>query len=313
MSKPARQQQQDAQPQPVDTAVSAEAVLRQDIHRQNKLFATLLATDERGVARFMASAWHAIRANPKLLAADRGSLLMGLGEAAVLGLEVNPAMGECWLIPRWDKNVNAHVVNFQTGYKGLMKLARRAVDVRFHVDVVRKGDLFKVRGGTDPGIVHEPCFNGEPANYDADESIIAAYAVAWEDGAREPQFVVVRRAKLLQSRSRSGDPRNPEQWSNVWDDHFEAMCRKVALARLSKLLTKSDDLKHAVNREETREAGKDPGPIVEQLRDLLKQNSQATTPTLAAVDGLGEITSLPMPDSEGRGEPRVIEATARGE
>lgn len=309
MTKPARRDQQDVQAQPQSDPQNLEASLRQDIHRQNKLFATLLATDERGVARFMASAWHAIRANPKLLNANRPSLLMALGEAAVFGFDVNPAMGECWLIPRWDKNVGDNVVNFQTGYKGLMKLARRAGDVRFHVDVVRKGDLFKVRGGTDPGITHEPCFSGEPPGYDDDASIIAAYAAAWEEGAREPQFVVVRRAKLLQSRSRSGDPRNPDQWSNVWDDHFEAMCRKVSIARLSKLLTKADDLKHAVNREEIREAGKDPGPIVEQLRDLLKQNTQA--PTLTAVEGLGDLTSLPMP--EGGEQQQIIDVGARGE
>jgi recombination protein RecT len=300
-TKPAKREQADAPAQNQNNEVSAEAILRRDIHQQGKLFGTLLATDERGVAKFMASAFHAIRSNPKLLEAHRGSLLLALGEAAVFGLDVNPAMGECWLIPRWDKNAGAKIVNFQLGYKGLMKLARRAGDVRFHVDVVRKGDLFKQRGGTDPGIDHEPCFGHEPPNYDSDDSIVAAYAVAWEEGSKEPQFVVVRRAKLLQSRSRSGDPRNPDQWSDVWDDHFEAMCRKVAIARLSKLLTRADDLKHAVNREEMRDAGKDPGPIVEQLRDLLKQNAQG--PTLAAVSdsGLGDLTSLPMPEtSEGQ-------------
>lgn len=297
MTKPARREASEPAQHP-------ETLLRSQIGAQQKLFSSLLGSDEKAVAKFMSSAWQAVRANPDLLVAHRGSLMMALGEAAALGLDVNPNLGEFWLIPRNGKDENGQkirMVDGQTGYQGLMKLARRAAHIDFYVNVARRGDLFREIGGTNPSIVHEPCEGSVPEGYYTDDAIVAAYAVAWTTSSSRPQFVVVRRPELLDAASMSGNPYKPDEWSNVWVKHFVAMAKKTALRRLSKLLDRADDLRIAVSREEAREAGKDPGVLVEQLRGLLK-----TQAPVAPTGGLDGLISLPMPaqptDPEGSAE-----------
>lgn len=255
-----------------------------DISANHDLFTDLLGGDETAIRRFQASAYHAVRANPKLLQANRYSLLMALGEAAAAGLDPNPQFGECWLIPRKG------VVCFQVGYKGLMKLARRGGPVRFHCDVVRKGDVFKRLGGTDPRLIHEPLIDA-PEEYDDDKSITAAYAVAWVGDDPTPVFKVVRLAKLFEAAARSGSSKDTN-WSDVWNEHFEAMCLKTAIARVTTLLPRVDELAVVVAREAQREAGQD--VVIEQLRDMLTSVEEQKRPKLA------DLADLPMPGSPDR-------------
>lgn len=247
-------------PSPADQQLSrdqAEAGLHADLKANARLFEQLLGDkDERN--RFLAGAFQACRANEDLLMADPASLILALGEAASLKLSVSPHRGESWLI------VYKHQVTFRTGYQGLIKLMKRDNPeiVNVTVEVVRRGEHFLWVAGSSPRIEHQIPLEG--AVDESDEGILAAYCCVHTAGSPYPYTAVVRRAKLLEARARSGNPFDLTKWSSVWDDHFEAMCKKTAIRRVAKFVPGSDTAREVSNREEAREAGRNVA-LIEQL------------------------------------------------
>lgn len=249
--------------------------LKRDLYGNGKHIAALLKADEKELNRFMAEVALAASLNPKLLEAHRGSLLVAVGEAALMGMSINPNLGEAFLIPRsrnlGDKKNPKWVqwVYFQRGYKGLVKLAYRSglID-SIHADVVYKGEHYIRRGGTDPNIDHLPddTDGKRTGNYD---DIVAAYAVVWLKGSSRPVFRAVGKVDLDKARSMSGRGKGDEV-SEVWNSHAEAMCFKTALIRVSPMLPRHDALRafhDAIGREEQIDVGNGV-PILPELGDL---------------------------------------------
>lgn len=279
---PARQQQQapaqQRQPQTMQQ-MPQEAVLKRDIHLDSNLFRALFAGDETRANRFMAEAFAAIRRNPDLVKADRRSLILALGEAAVLDLSVDPVLGECWLIPRYDKNFGCQVVNFQTGARGLIKLMHRgSAPIDWIVArVVRRGEHFREIAGSDPKVEHEI-----PLDADVDESdagIIGAYCAVMLRGSTRAITRVVRRSKLEEAAEKSGKP-GTKEWSTIWKQHFEEMAIKTAIRRVAKHVPGADDARVALWREDERESGRQP-PVFDQLRAV----AGAALPSAPRQDG----------------------------
>ncbi|MHA1573089.1 MAG: recombinase RecT, partial [Alphaproteobacteria bacterium] len=105
--------------------------------------------------------------------AEPVSLLAACMQAAQLGLSVDPVLGEAWLIPRRNGQRNCVWVNFQLGYKGLIKLARRSDNfLSVHAELVHEGDFFQYDLGSDPKITHR-----KQMKVKARPEVIAAYAV----------------------------------------------------------------------------------------------------------------------------------------
>lgn len=73
--------------------------------------------------------------NPDLLTIARGgpatdpqSIIRGVMRAAALGLDLDPTLGQAWLVPRKVKGV--HQAIFQPGYQGYLELVMRTGKVR---------------------------------------------------------------------------------------------------------------------------------------------------------------------------------------
>ena len=216
---------------------------------------------------------HYQRGGDTMRKADPRSFVAACVEAAQLGLKPDSILGDCYLIPRWDKNAGGVMVNFQLGYRGLMKLARRGGEVsEIAAEVVYANDEFDVQLGTDRRIIHRPWYilgKSDPGE------VIAAYGTAkLSDGTQV--FKVVTRRDLDAAAERSGDPRNKDL-SNVWRQHFEAMCMKTAITRLGKWLPMPDDSKRALNRDEQREAGVVDGDL-RAIIETLGREAHTTTP-----------------------------------
>lgn len=288
-------QQQPAAP-PAQAQVAPEEVLRRDIASANKLFEGLLGGSPDKVRKFMAGVYQACRVNPKLLAADRGSLLMAIGEVAALDLSPNPLLQEAWLIPRWNKNFGCETVSFQIGVQGLIQLLHRGNDIDWmRVEVVRRGEHWREDLGTDPKIEHSRPLEGTID--ESDEGILAAYCVIQIRGSSKPYVEVVRRSKLIAAAERSGDPRNKE-WSNIWRDNFEEMAKKTAIRRISKRLPKSTT-RDMIDRDSEIESGNNPGLLVEGLRDLIARPPQtAVRQSNRGLDSLLPGQPEPNPDGE---------------
>jgi len=270
---PARQQQQaPARPDPR----TEESDLKKDIYLDKGLFTALFGNNEQQAVRFMAEAFAAIRKNPDLMQADRRTLVLALGEAAVLDLSPDPILGECYLIPRWNKDFGCKVVDFQTGYKGLIKLMHRGSSPIDWIvpEVVRRGEHFRNIRGTDPKIEHEVPLEGEID--ETDDGIIGAYCAVMLRGSTRPITRVVRRSKIVEAAERSGDPRN-KTWSNVWRNFFEEMAMKTAVRRVAKYVPGADQAHQTLWREDERAAGRN--PVLEQLRGVAGNMPAMAAPT----------------------------------
>jgi phage RecT family recombinase len=222
-----------------------------------KVYQSLLEASESEIVRFLTEAEHVITTskNDKLLRADRKSLLTALGEAAAARLSINPTMGEAYLIPRKGK------VDFQPGYKGLVRLAYRSGEIdSMHVDVAYSGEHYVRTGGTTPGIEHTPDDALRSGKFD---DIVGAYAVVWLKGSTRPLFRAITKKTLVDAAEASGDPRD-KSYSDVWRSHPEAMCFKTALIRVAKMLPRSDKFRdfHLVSERATlREVNVEPPPM----------------------------------------------------
>ena len=248
---------------------------------------------------------HYSRGGDAMMKADPRSFIAACVEAAQLGLKPDSILGECYLIPRWNRDAKCYLVNFQLGYPGVIKLVRRGGEVSdIAPEVVCANDDFQVFLGTDRKIVHKPWYTrgkSEPGD------VVAAYATAkLRDGSIA--FKVTTKRDLDKAAAASGDPRNKE-WSNVWNQHYDAMAMKTAVLRLAKWLPMPDDSKRVISRDEMREAG----VMDEDMRatiDTLAQQAHRTEPSPARPSTLDDLVPGPggpvidTPPAEGQaGDP----------
>jgi recombination protein RecT len=170
------------------------------------------------------------------------SILNAIYQAASLGLEINSATGEAYLIPYGSK---AQLV---PGYKGLVKLAIQSRDVRsIEARLVYDGEqpTFGVFYGTESRIEHVP-------NFDVDrlpEKVIFAYGVA-KLASGASTFEVMTRKQLDAIRNRSASKN-----SGPWVTDTEEMFRKTVARRLCKYLPMSPQLSQAIELSDRAETG----------------------------------------------------------
>lgn len=206
---------------------------------------------------------------PELAECSPISALQCVVDAASLGLDFAPVLGEAYAVPFKQE------VKLIVGYQGLQKLAREADGVEIDADCVFRGDPYKVRRGTQPGIEHE---YGPSPRIDDDE-IIAVYAVAYKDG-KMLKFVSMSVEQVEAVRKRSKQS-NGATWKNTKDGgSYHEMARKTAVRRLSKFLPKSPDSRfvQALEREDedfATEVEEAVGNRAENLTEKLKNKRAA--------------------------------------
>jgi recombination protein RecT len=191
--------------------------------------------------RFAALILSCAQKDPKVLLCTGESILNAINQAASLGLEINSATGEAYLIPY---KTTATLV---PGYKGLVKLATRsrevqAIEARLVYDGEKDFDVFY---GTESRIEHKPDFDiKREAN-----AVRFAYAVAKLPNGGTT-FEVMTRLQLDAIREgSSGKNQAP------WTQHREEMYRKTVTRRLCKYLPMSPELAQAVELSDRFETG----------------------------------------------------------
>lgn len=198
--------------------------------------ATEFATRVALIARDNQQLRDAIERNPD-------SFLSAYMASVSLNLMPNTPEQDAFIIPYGDK------VQFQTGYKGLIKLARRSGEIKtLSAELVFDGDYFDVELGTDRRISHKPSFDVDRTNY---AGVTHAYATALLTNG-EDVFVVMSRKELnkVQSTAKSKSTDAP------WQTWPERQAIKTVLKRLTQLLPKDDVLAKAVAMDSLAEAGK---------------------------------------------------------
>lgn len=239
----------------VTTAQAPKETFKQFLVRNKGSFEAALPKGTINVERFVAAAAMEISNNPALMACDRGSIIMSLGQAARYGLEVGSLLGQAWLIPYNEtRYVNGQptkvmTCHFQLGYKGLIVLARRSQTIKtICAEVVYSNDYIEVELGINRHITHKIDIRkdrGDP---------IAYYCVVeLENGG--VQFEVITKAEAEKHRDRysKAHQRTKEGEDSVWDKNFDEMALKTVVIKTLKLCPVSIEALEAVSRAEREE------------------------------------------------------------
>lgn len=192
----------------------------------------------------------ALRTVPKLAECTPASFIGCVMSAAQLGLEPNTPLGEVYLIPRKsNRNGGRMECTMILGYQGKMTLARRSGLVgAIWADVVRAGDHYQVKLGLHPDLVHEPSGDDDREQ----QPVVAAYACARVKGDEMPVFIAMSRAQIEAIRRRSG-----ARDDGPWTTDYAEMAKKVAIARLYKVLPKSAEMARSEALDTADELGRD--------------------------------------------------------
>lgn len=153
----------------------------------------------------------------------RQSIYTAIMNAAAAGLELHPALGHAYIVPRKDQAV------LQVGYKGYIALAARA-GLAVEADVIYAGDRYKVVKGMNPTVEVEPEF--DPAKRG---EWVAVYVIThYANGARTLTFMT--RAEVEKLRDRYSDAyKRGGAGAKVWQENPEEMAKKTCVRRASKL------------------------------------------------------------------------------
>jgi recombination protein RecT len=183
--------------------------------------------------RFKRIAMGSLRKNPKLLQCEPASFLSACLQVASLGLEPDTPLGHAYLIP-YGKEVTLVV-----GYEGYIDLAYRSgVVVAIQANVVREGDEFEWREGSNPFINHKPTavpqtYTSGKQTYLSGRDVTHAYAVAQLLAGGKVQVVMMKsELDAIKSRSRASH-------DGPWVTDPCAMYKKTAIRQLRKYLPMS--------------------------------------------------------------------------
>lgn len=240
---------------------------------------------------------------PKLLECTPTSWVVALQQSAALGIPPTGELGKAYLIPRWNRNVNANEVNFQLGYRGLIELVRRSPEIRnVTAELVYEGDRFVYAKGLNPVLDHVPILTED------ERPIVAAYAICWWANGHT-DFEVMNRAQIDRI-ARSSDSYGKK--GSPWDAHYGEMARKTVLRRIVKYLPLTVDIEaHIVADMDADDIR--PGRVASDPTKALNEALRPPEPLALEAETVEEeelVVETAPPDPHG--EPEVDEAY-RGE
>lgn len=167
--------------------------------------------------------------NPKILECDRPSILHSVIQGTSLGFSFHPSAGEAYLVPRFNKKLNAKICEFQPGYQGLRKLAVESGQVNLvKAELVREGDVFRVTHSPELEFFHEPKLSNT-------FNTPVTHAYAWAKlatGEHVIEVIGIDEIEYVRSRSTTPD-------GGPWQTDYGEMAKKTAIRRLAKSLPKT--------------------------------------------------------------------------
>jgi recombination protein RecT len=194
---------------------------------------------------------------------DVNSILIGIFQAAKMGLSLNKTMGEAYLVPfnvsqkqpdgSWKK---LRIAQMMPGYKGLTKLARQAgvKDVRSTV-VFKKDDFQCYEDESGVHFTLKPCMEEDRGG-----AVAVVASATLEDGSTTARLV--RLPELLKTEK---DALAKTQGKGPWVDHRDEMLAKTGIRRLCKHLPQREELAMAIRADEVWEDGVKQSEIPSEL------------------------------------------------
>jgi len=190
--------------------------------------------------RVMQLATTLVSRNPDIKSCTLPSIIGAVMNAAMLGLDLTPQFGECYMIPYNNKS-GVKELEFQIGYKGWIKLFRNTGLIsNIYAECVREGDLFDVELGLRYDLQHKP-------NYGKRGKLIFTYCVVkFKDGAYN--FKVLAESDVYSRRARSKSYTNAVKYKtdkSPWITDEEAMWNKSAVLGIRAFIPSNTELAQA--------------------------------------------------------------------
>jgi recombination protein RecT len=178
-----------------------------------------------------------ITRNPDLAECTTQSLVGSMLTASMLGLELVPQFGQCYLIPYKNKNIgNQKEAQFQLGYRGMLQLIQRHPMVKEAYAVkVYEEDTFHYEEGLNRDIKHIPAPDGEKKN------LTHVYAVVKNINGGV-SYVVLNRGDIARIREYSKSDKYDRNGTGFWNKHFDDMALKSAIRQLFKFAPVATDV-----------------------------------------------------------------------
>lgn len=170
-----------------------------------------------------------LRANDYLLRIamqDKGSLLSAMSNVAAIGLSLNPAAKEAYLVPRKGK------ICLDPSYGGLIKLATDSGSILW----VQANEVFSNDTFVDNGPGEKPTHTHDPFTKDRGE-FVGVYCVA---KTKEGDHLTTTMSADEVYKIRDGSESMKSGGHSPWKSHFGEMAKKTVIRRAFKTWTRSD-------------------------------------------------------------------------
>lgn len=257
--------------------------------------------------RFRKVVVQALLRNPDLWACTPISVVTAITEAAEVGIEPTGVLGKGWLLPYNIKVGNGveKQAKFIPGWRGFVDLCWKADRLLLTPEVVRAGDAFEYRRGTDAFLHHVPILD-DPEREASDANITFAYVVVRFPDGRE-DFEVMARAAIDRIAGRA-KYKNP-----VWSSDLGEMAKKSTIRRIAKRLPLSPAVQVMLGRDEETDFDTPVERVADPKHDDLRDRISARSAALR-----GEPTesgepeaSVPTGGAEPEGDDRERADTSR--
>ena len=178
-----------------------------------------------------------VKSTPALQKCDPASLMSCAMRVMDLGLELNSALSQVYIIPY------GQVAQLQISYKGMLALAKRSGEIsNVTAREVYSNDVFSFSYGMEDSLIHEPKLTDRG-------ELVAVYAIAkFKDGLSQFEVMSVEEVEKVRATSKMKN-------STPWTLHYGEMARKTVIRRLFKYLSISVEMNEAIGLDEQADRG----------------------------------------------------------
>lgn len=200
-----------------------------------------LGLNPQAVRKEISFAVQIVNSDKNLLECSKESVMNAILNVANIGLTLNPAAKECYLISRYDRFQGGKVACLEPSYIGLANLAmKEGVVTQMTTQIVYENDFFEIdlADNVKP-VTHKPDMKAKR------EKMIGCYCLATlASGKRQVEWMSVEELNSIRNHSDSYKAvQSGKIKSCPWTSHATEMYRKTVIKRIVKYLNKSGNQK----------------------------------------------------------------------
>lgn len=219
---------------------NALATIAQDIYGARDSFASVLTDRSLNFEREAEFAIQTIASNDyatKLATQNRQSVVNAVTNIAAIGISLNPAKKQAYLVPRDQK------ICLDISYIGLMDLAMVTGAIRWaQAELVREADHFALNGFDKP-----PTHTYNPFAKGRGEAVGVYVVVKTADGDYLTEAMSIEEVNAIRDRSSAWKAWIDKKKSCPWVTDFGEMAKKTVVKRAYKYWPKTDRLEQAIH------------------------------------------------------------------